>query len=74
MYFLEFLCYDIPTKGGENMSKNPYQPDLRPFLEYVNQELDYVSAFDLGSDPRLLKVGGALVILQEYLEEMCNEE
>lgn len=51
------------------MADNPYKPDFRPFLKYVEEELEYMEPFDLGSDPRLLKVAGALVVLQEYLTE-----
>lgn len=53
--------------------KNPYQPDFRPFLTYVEEELEYLEAFDLASDYRLSRVAGALGILQEYLTEALSE-
>lgn len=49
--------------------KNPYQPDLRPFLKFVEQELEYLQENDLSYEPKLLKAAGALVVLQEYLTE-----
>lgn len=49
--------------------KNPHKPDLRPFLKYVKEELEYLAPFDLSEEPRLLKVAGALIVLQEYLQE-----
>lgn len=53
---------------------NPYQPDLRPFLGYVERELDYLAPFDLTGDPELMKAAGALVVLQEYLERLIGEQ
>lgn len=53
---------------------NPYQPDLRPFLGYVERELEYLEPFDLTGDPELMKAAGALVVLQEYLERLIGEQ
>lgn len=53
---------------------NPYRPDFRPFLKYVEDELEYMAPFDLAGEPRLLKVAGALVVLQEYLKEEIAAE
>lgn len=55
------------------MPRNPHQPDLTPFLVYVEKELEYLEAFDLSSDYDHLKVAAALVILQEYLNALCDE-
>lgn len=54
--------------------KNPYQPDLRPFLAYVEAELDYLAAFDLSDEPEMMKAAGALVVLREYLQNLLSEE
>ena len=54
--------------------KNPYQPDLKPFLEYVESELIYLEPFDLSGDPELMKAAGALVTIQEYLEKKIGGE
>lgn len=53
--------------------ENPYHPDLRPFLKFVEDELEYLSSFDLSCEPELLKVAGALVVLREYLQAALSK-
>lgn len=60
------------VKVGDAM-ENPYHPDLRPFLKFVEDELEYLSSFDLSCEPELLKVAGALVVLREYLQAALSK-
>ena len=41
--------------------------DYKQFLSLVEEELEYMEAFDLSYEYRLMKAAGALVILKEYL-------
>lgn len=53
--------------------KNPYDPDFRPFLKFVEDELEYLQENDLSYEPELLKAAGALVVLREYLQDKLAE-
>lgn len=55
------------------MAKNPYQPDLRTFLQFVENELAYLEEGELSYDHARLKAAAALVILKEYLETTIAE-
>lgn len=52
--------YDSP-RGGEKM-------DYSLFRRLVEEEMEFLSAFDVGSDPTICKALAALYVLQEYLE------
>jgi len=41
------------------MERNLYQPDFKPFLKYVEDELDHLEAFDLASDYLLVNYPSA---------------
>ena len=48
--------------------------DYKQFLSLVEEELEYMEAFDLSYEYRLMKAAGALVILKEYLESRLKED
>lgn len=56
------------------MKKHPEQPDLQLLLSLVTQELDFLEPFDLSGDYDLMKFGGALVTIKEYLEKELATE
>lgn len=43
------------------------------FLELIEKELDYMSAFDLSDDERLLPAAGALMVLRNYVQKQMQE-
>lgn len=48
--------------------------DYKQFLSLVEEELEYMEAFDLSYEYRLMKAAGALVTLKEYLEARLKED
>ena len=48
--------------------------DYKQFLSLVEEELEYMEAFDLSYEYRLMKAAAALVILKEYLEARLKED
>lgn len=48
--------------------------DYKKFLSLVEEELEYMEAFDLSYEHRLMKAAGALVNLKEYLEARLKED
>ena len=43
--------------------------DYRKFLELVDEEIDYFSAFDVTFEPEQCKALGAMYVLQEYIQK-----
>ena len=48
--------------------------DYKQFLSLVEEEIEYMEAFDLSYEYGLMKAAGALVTLKEYLEARLKED
>ena len=42
-------------------------------LQLINKELEYMSAFDLTDDERLLPAAGALMVLRQYVQQEIKD-
>jgi hypothetical protein len=58
----------------QSLLKEVILVDYKQFLSLVEEELEYMEAFDLSYEYRLMKAAGALVILKEYLEARLKED
>ena len=47
--------------------------DYKQFLLLVDEEIEYMQAFDLSYEPEFLKAAGALITLKEYIEVQLKE-